>query len=558
MRQLVFLTYLGCFLVVVAGAVAVGWHFALARSAKGETRVYTCSMHLQVRNDGPGLCPICQMELQPLDSVPASKDGSITIDPVVVQNTGIRVHQIAKGKLVRTLDAFGSLQQVQPLAREITLKTRGWIEELFADTEGMAIAVGDPLFAIYSPDLILAQEELIAAKRGGDAALLAAAREKLHLLDVDAAQIAEIETLPRARRTVRYASPVAGTLLMKAISRGTAVEMGTAILRIADLSQLWLDAQIYEHQLGLAKKGLLVEATIDALPGRVLTGEVIFVAPTLDPETRTATLRIALKNPDGELKPGMYARVRATIPLAEDVVLVPREAILDSGRRQVAFVALAKGRFAPRVLAVGRSGNDGQVEVLSGLSAGELVVTSGHFLLDSESRLREGMQKLSPDDLLASRPSTAPLLPRIEVSQDEQKALDEFVLAYVALAERMAADAWDEGLASRLAKAVAALTGNALKPHHDALHAALQHLSHGDLAARRKAFVAVSDAAIALVSSATPSAAVGKTVIVVHCPMVPASWLQLREVVANPYEGSRMLTCGDITTRIQTRMESGK
>ena len=558
MRQLSFFTYLLLFLGLLGGAGAAGWHFGRTTSTAKETRKFTCSMHPQVRNDGPGRCPICQMDLVPLASLPVSSDGVLTIDPVVVQNIGIRVHTVHTGKLVRTLDAFGTLGLAQPSVREITLKTKGYVEELYADTEGMRIAVGDPLFAIYSSELILAQEELIAAKHGADAGLLAAAREKLALLDVDAAQIAEIEVLPRARRTIRYASRFAGTLIAKSVTLGGAVEMAMPLLRIADLSVLWLDAQVYEHQLGLVSKGLEVTATLEALPGQTVSGKIVFVAPMLDAETRTATVRIALDNAKGDLKPGMYARVRAPITVAQDAVLVPREAILDSGRRQVAFVALGGGRFSGRNVTLGRTGDDGMVEVSGGIAAGELVVTSGHFLLDAESRLREGLEKLSPDGLLTTRPSTTKSEPQLALSPDERASVDAFLTAYLELSARLAVDSWEEALAERLKNSAAALLGSNLSPHRDALMAATQHLAHGDLAGKRKGFIAVSDAAIALVAVAAPSSKLGKEVLVVHCPMVPASWLQVREQIANPFEGSRMPGCGDITRRVPTHLESVK
>lgn len=558
MRFLAFLTYLALFLALLAGAAAAGWYFALSTSAPKETKVYTCSMHKQIRNPGPGRCPICQMDLQPLDSLPADKDGVLTIDPVVVQNTGIRVHEVHRGTLVRTLDAFGTLVIAQPALREVSLKTKGFVEELFADTEGMPIAIGDPLFAIYSPELVLAQEELIAAKKGADATLLAAAREKLALLDVDASQIEEIEALPRARRTLRFASRYSGTLIARSVTLGAAVEAGAPLLRIADLATLWLDAQVYEHQLALATKGLEVTAHLEAFPGETFGGRIVFVAPTVDPETRTSTMRVALDNAKGLLKPGMYARVRGAARVAEQALLVPREAILDSGRRQVAFVALGKGRFSSRALKLGPAGDAGMVVVTDGLAEGELVVTSGHFLLDSESRLREGVEKLSPTGLLATRPTTHASGPQLVLDAAERASVDGLVTAYLALCDRLVADVWDDALATRLASAADALVEPKLRVHREALRKALAAIPAGDLAARRKAFEAVSDAAITLVSVAAPSAALGTELFVVHCPMVPASWLQVREKIGNPFEGSQMPECGEIERRIPTHREDHK
>jgi hypothetical protein len=244
------------------------------------------------------------------------------------------------------------------------------------------------------------------------------------------------------------------------------------------------------------------------------------------------------------------------VVLAESALLAPRAAVLDSGLRQVAFVAQDGGRFAPRDLEVGRDGDDGLVEIRSGLAAGERVVTSGQLLIDSESRLREGLQKLEAKDLVASRPSSARA--RLELGAGERERVDAFVLAYLALAKQLAADRQDDAARADLAAKAEALPGDALRPHRETLAAAVAALAGRDLSAQRKAFVAVSKAAVALVESAAPSRALGKEVLVVHCPMVSASWLQLSLPVANPFYGSSMLTCGDVVARIATETEGGK
>lgn len=551
------------FFALLAGAAELAYQVGVrAGGGRGSAagQLYTCSMHPQVRQDGPGLCPICHMELVPLAAAGDGDGGpGITIDPVVVQNMGVRVHELARGPLVRTVHAYGSLRAAESREYDVALKVDGFVERLFADTEGMAIAAGAPLFALYAAELVVAQEELIAARTTGDAGLLAAARRKLLLWDVPAAEVDRLQTLDAAERTLVWRSPVAGVLVQKNVLQGAPAMQNQVLLRIADLSLLWLDAQVSESQLEGLGVGQAAVATLPALPGRALEGKVVFVAPTIDPTARTAAVRVEVPNAGGALRPGMFARLAFVRRLADDVLLAPREAVLDSGLRQIAWIAVGKGRFEPRKVVVGRAADGGMVEVLEGLAPGERVVTSGQFLIDSESRLREGMAKLSDDGLMPG--GDLPERRRIALTDGSQQQVDALLTAYLAVAAAMAEDRHDQELWQTLRHRAAALSAAPepeLQPLAAAVDAPLLRAVEPDLVAARVAFKEVSAASERLFEVARPSAAAGALLYVQHCPMAEADWLQVAPDVRNPYYGSSMLACGAVRRELRLGAESGR
>jgi Cu(I)/Ag(I) efflux system membrane fusion protein len=524
----------------------IGFDAGVAHERAGGAtgQVYTCSMHPQVRQPGPGLCPICHMELTPLDAA-AGEPGAVTIDPVVVQNMGVRVHTVARGPLRRSVRAFGTLRAAEPRLRDIALKFDGFVERLFAATEGMRIERGQELFAVYAPDLIVAQEELIAARQSGDPALLAAARQKLLLWDVPERTVDELQAQDRARRTLTWTSPVQGTLLRRDVVEGAPAGRNEVLLRIVDLSVLWLDAQLPESQLALVREGMPAHATFAAAPGHEVEGLVVFVAPALDEAARTATVRVEVPNAELALKPGMFARLVLAPTVVDDALLVPQEAVLDTGIRQLAWVAQGKGRFESRAVRLGARGDDGMVAVLDGLTAGEHVVTSGQFLIDAESRLREGSRKLDDQGLLPGGELPPPQ--PVQLSAPSQQHADALLAAYLQVTAAFAGDqhddrAWQAMTAA--ATALAAAPEAEVQLRAGELAARLQAAS-GDVVAHRIAFKQVSAAAIALFELARPGAGPGPTLFVHHCPMVKADWLQLDAATRNPYDTS-MLQCGEV------------
>jgi RND family efflux transporter MFP subunit len=345
------------------------------------------------------------MQLTPVATDPGAGN-AVRIDPVVVQNMGVRLAAVTRGRLAVAIRAVGVLAEAEPARHDVDLRVSGWIERLYADTEGMHLDAGDPLFDLYSPALQGAVGELIAARRarvadgddGAGARLYDAARRKLELYGLSAAEVARLARLDRAPRAITFRSPIRGHLVTKNVVQGAAVERGTTVMRIVDHSRLWLDARVFEQDLPLVRLGERATATIAALPGRRVEGTVVFIHPHLDEATRTAMVRIEVANPTLVLRPGMYGTVEIATESAESTLLVPREAVIDTGRRQIAFVAEAGGRFVPHDLTLG-SESGGVVQVLAGLAEGDEVVTSGQFLLDAESRMREAIQKHLADGL---------------------------------------------------------------------------------------------------------------------------------------------------------------
>jgi Cu(I)/Ag(I) efflux system membrane fusion protein/cobalt-zinc-cadmium efflux system membrane fusion protein len=394
-------------LVLVATALAVGWavgrrsHPAppTSRSIEAARQLWTCSMHPQVLQDHPGQCPICGMQLTPV-ATDAPDATAVHIDPVVVQNMGVRVATVRRGRLAVVIRAVGVLSEAEPARHDVDLRVSGWIERLYADTEGMHLDAGAPLFDLYSPELQAAVGELIAARRarategtsGAASRVYDAASRKLELYGLPANEVARLARLERTPRTITFRSPIRGHLVTKNVVQGAAVERGTTVMRIVDHSRLWLDARVFEQDLPLVRLGQAATATITALPGGHVEGKVVFIHPHLDEATRTAMVRIEVANPTLVLRPGMYGTVEIATESPEATLLVPREAVIDTGRRRIAFVAEGNGRFASHDLTLGTE-SDGVVQVLGGLADGDQVVTSGQFLLDAESRLREAIQK---------------------------------------------------------------------------------------------------------------------------------------------------------------------
>ena len=374
--------------VVYRKEVGAAYRKMVARDVSATTQaemLYTCAMHPQVIQDHPGRCPICGMELVPLK--PGMVDSrTLAIDPVMVQNMGVRVAEAKRGELLRTIRAVGTFTEPEPNHVEVNLRVSGWVEKLYANKENVEVKKGEKLFDLYSPEITAAAEELIAAKKFGtdtsDAgkmadAVVAAARRKLQLMGVDEKQIDAISKLDKAPRTVAFYSPMTGHTTETMVVQGAAVKAGDKVMKIADRSSMWLMVQVYEQDLGSVVVGTKVQARVEAFPGEVLEGTVDWVYPHLDMMNRTATVRVVFANHDHRLHEGMYARATVEVPAATNAVIVPREAVIDSGTRQVAFVMDEKegpGHFALREVVLGASGYvDGAetVEVLKGLEAGE-------------------------------------------------------------------------------------------------------------------------------------------------------------------------------------------
>ena len=326
---------------------------------------------------------------------------SIQLDARQRQATGLRFGTAERRSIEKTIRTVGRFDYDERRLAAVTLKVSGYVEKLYVDYTGKAVRKGDPLFTIYSPELVSAEQEYLLALRtqkelakssvasAAEAAssLVAASRKRLLLWDLGESQIRELEQSgkPSFRQTIR--SPASGVVLEKMIVAGQSVAAGTALYRIADLSTIWVYGDVYEYELPFVKVGQSAEIRLSYAPDRVFAAKVAYLYPTLDPKTRTVKVRFELPNSaDQFLRPDMYGEVTLRVPLGDRLV-VPKTAVLDSGRRQIVFVGAGEGRLEPRDVEVGDRVDD-FVEIKKGLSAGEHVVTSANFLVDSESQLQ--------------------------------------------------------------------------------------------------------------------------------------------------------------------------
>lgn len=559
-------------LVVALLAFAAGWYFRSPMGLTGHQhagsapttapsagkQLWTCGMHPQVIQDHPGTCPICHMELTPLNAA-AAGGGQLLIDPTVVQNMGLRYARVETGSIARQVRVVAYLEEPEPLHRDINLRVGGWVEKLYANIDGMDVTEGQPLFDLYSPELRGAIEELITSQRmlsagqANAAAIRSGVERKLELMGLTRQQVQQLATLPEAPATVPILAPMTGHVTEKMVYEGAAVKAGELAMRLASRSRMWLDAQVYESQLPLIKIGDTATATVEAMPGRTFDGKIVFIHPHLDPETRTARVRIELDNADLSLRQGMYATATLDVELGDDrQVIVPREAIIDTGSRQVVFVSLGEGRFEPRTIKTGVSGA-GQVQVLEGLRAGETVVSSGQFMLDSESRLKEAIQKhlqgTPPEPAVAGGKSTT----RPSDASIEAPGVDAIVAAYLPIARKLGEkQAEDKPVdVTELIQASRAAVAAAGEPARQLLQPVLSAAeAMGDLpiAEQRKAFLPVSESLLALLDRTPPSQARPRLRLAL-CPMAldsrGAVWIQDAEELANPYFATSMKSCGE-------------
>jgi RND family efflux transporter MFP subunit len=384
-------------------------------------------MHPSYKSDKPGDCPICNMTLVKLEpaadagphedhsDLPVAESlppGSIKISPQKQQLIGVQYGGVLFQPLSHTIRAIGRIAIDETRVSHIHTKVTGYIEQVFVDYVGKLVETGDPLFTIYSPELVTTQEEYLLARRAsqvladnsfqeistGSRSLLEAARKRLELWDITEDEIKALERDGKAQRTLTIHSPVSGVVTERAAyHHGRFVNPEMDLYTIVDLSTVWAIGEVYEYELPLVKVGQTAEIALPYSNSQpALRGKINFVYPSVDPKTRTGQIRVELPNPHLGLKPDMFVNVVLKVDLGEQLV-IPEEAVLDSGAEQVVFVAHEGGYFEPRKVQLGTR-VDHQYIVLNGLKAGERIVTSGNFLIDSESQLKSAMGAMAGMD----------------------------------------------------------------------------------------------------------------------------------------------------------------
>jgi len=423
-------------------------------------QLWTCSMHPHILRDEPGACPICGMALVPversggsrpagddrrggkereilfyrnpmnptitspvpardemgMDYVPvyadeadnvAAQGPTVFVNPVVVQNMNIQTELVERQDLEREIRTVGYLEYDQERMVTVTTKYSGWVEKVYVNYVGEPVERGEPLFEIYSPELLQTEEELLSAMEYANQfdinsteagrrarALVDAARERLRHWDIAPEQIEHLITTGEVFRTLQVVAPASG-LVMKRMPglEGMAVQPGMEVYHIADLRSLWLSVEIFEHQLSEIDIGSKAEVELTYFPGEVFSGTVRYIEPEFSEATRTLKMKIEIPNPGERLRAGMFGTVRFHPVLAHQVLVVPTQAVLRTGQRNVVIVDLGEGTFEPREVKIGHEGG-GRVEIMEGLDEGERIVTSSQFLIDSESSLQAAVQKM--------------------------------------------------------------------------------------------------------------------------------------------------------------------
>ena len=378
--------------------------------------LYRCPMHPAVTSDHPGDCPICGMKMV-LDTgkgvaktvdlsavAPVPGMAVVTIDPSRQQLIGLRTAAVSKGAVGGTWRTAARIEVAPTRVRKTNVKIEGFVERVFVDFVGQNVRKGQPLFSIYSPALLAAQNEYLLAlqtkeslSKGGAPAedgnsLVKAARRRLELWDVPASEIDRLSTTREPSKTLTLVSPIAGVVTAKNIVQGARLGPGEAPYEITDLGEVWAMADAYESDLSRIRPGMKASLTLPAYPNRTFSGSVAFIDPLLDAKTRTVKVHLHFMNPKRELKPEMFGEVTLE-GLKRDGLRIPADAVIRAGHEDVVFLASGAGRFEPRVVHVGEKIGD-EVEVTGGLELGQEVVTRANFLVDSESQLRASLSSI--------------------------------------------------------------------------------------------------------------------------------------------------------------------
>lgn len=378
-----------------ASSTTKGSGSSAGSGSPSDVSYYTCSMHPTVHSHEPGKCPICSMDLTPVTRE-EEQAGVIHVEESRRALLGIRTTKVERAPIDLTITAKGRLAVDETRLHEVTLKVGGYISDLRVNATGQSVTRGDTLFTLYSPELYAAEQEYLIARQNQDATingdtthserLVRATETKLRLWGISDDQLAALAKAGEPIERVPFKSPASGVVIEKNVIDGAAVTMGQRLFRIADLGDIWVEADVYESDLPRITKGLPASITLDYLPGRTFDGKVAFIYPYLDPASRTGRVRIALPNKGLELKPDMYATVMFKLPLGPRLV-VPISAVVYTGPRRLVFVDLGNGALRPKEVTIGARSGD-VVEITRGLNEGDTVVSSGNFLVAAESRVR--------------------------------------------------------------------------------------------------------------------------------------------------------------------------
>ncbi|MEW6060892.1 MAG: efflux RND transporter periplasmic adaptor subunit [Bacteroidota bacterium] len=369
---------------------------------------YKDPMHPWFTSPTPGTSPDCGMDMVPVYEGESDTKG-IKIDPVVVQNIGVKIEPVVRKKLNKVIRTTGKVDFDETKVYSVNTKIMGWVEKLFVDYTGKVVRKGDPLMELYSPELVSTQEEYLqairyknqltenstdVARKGADQ-LIESAKRRLLYWDISEREINDLETRGIPRKTLTIFSPADGIVMEKMIFKGKNVMPGMDLYKIADLSTVWVQADIYQYELPWVNVGDKADIELSYLQGKTFSGRITYIYPMLNMETKTIKVRIEVHNTARiEFKPEMYANVKITSPISVNAVVVPEQAVIHSGERNIAVISLGGGYFDPREIKLGVS-SEGEVQVLDGIHEGENIVVSSQFLIDSESNLKAAINQMA-------------------------------------------------------------------------------------------------------------------------------------------------------------------
>jgi Cu(I)/Ag(I) efflux system membrane fusion protein/cobalt-zinc-cadmium efflux system membrane fusion protein len=417
-KKLIFLTILITTVVIVSTIFAVikltGIQLNQSESANIMEQAKTDNQSLNGRKIIYWKAPMDPTEIydQPgkskmgMDLVPVYEDElvggvDIKINPVVEQNMGLKTQKALETPVEHTIKTYGHITFDETRTGIVSQKYSGWIEKLYADYTGFFVEKGQPLYEVYSPSLLASQEEYLSAfknyqknKMALNKELLVSAKKRLSYFDIADREIAFLEKNGKVKKSLIVRSPFTGVITHKNIIEGMFVKSGASLYTISDLSRVWVEAHIFEYEQNLVFKGQKVEMTLSYNPKKIYKGKIAYIFPYLQPKTRDVIIRIAFGNENNELKPDMYAKISIKTGSNKKAISISSEAVIHSGKKKIVFIAKGKGRYTPKEVTTGIYLDNGRVEILSGLREGDIVVVSGQFLLDSESRLKEAIQKM--------------------------------------------------------------------------------------------------------------------------------------------------------------------
>jgi len=414
--------------------------------------VYTCPMHPFIIKDKPGACPICGMELikklgdaqtaatqTPEQKQQAAMLGHVSLSPTQRVMANVATVEVKQEDLNKEINAVGIVQYDQSRQAKVTAWIAGRIDKLHVSAVGAYVGRNRPVAEVYSPDLLASQQEYLLAVKSRDQlknspipsisqngdGLVQSAKQRLMLFGVKESQIAELERAGKPNIRLPIYTPLSGVVIEKMVQQGQYVNTGDVLFNIADLSQVWVEIEVYENEFPNIKIGQRVEIQSQSFPGKPFSGRISFIYPFLDPKTRTVKARVEMANPGMKLKPDMFVRAKVVAGLGK-AIIVPVTAVMDTGKRQVAWVETSPGMFEPRDVQLGQRTDD-RVQVLSGLKPGDKVAVSGAYLIDSESQLKgggghENMPGMKMDD---KKPAPAtPAAPTAPAKKDSLKMDD--------------------------------------------------------------------------------------------------------------------------------------